>query len=236
MIASFLHNYIFIKTKKTASTTVEMTLAPSCGPEDIITPLPRPEEMTRGNGEPLCRNFLSDRALEEEFRDAMRRSDRKGHSRMKKMLRMSGMYFNHMIAADIKSKLAPDFWNGALKITVERHPYERVVSRAYFRFNNDRPFGPYLDRVVRKQNYSSYAFYTIDDQVVVDEFLRQESLHEDLKRLGAKLGIPIPQTLVRAKSKTRADRRPAREILTEKQKEIIYRVCRKEFDLLGYEP
>jgi hypothetical protein len=39
MIVSYLHKFIFIRTKKTAGTTVEMTLAPACGPDDIITPL-----------------------------------------------------------------------------------------------------------------------------------------------------------------------------------------------------
>ena len=37
MIASYLYNYIFIKTKKTGGTTAEVTLAASCGPNDIVT-------------------------------------------------------------------------------------------------------------------------------------------------------------------------------------------------------
>jgi hypothetical protein len=35
---------------------------------------------------------------------------------------------------------------------------------------------------------------------------------------------------------TRADKRPAREILSDEQKDIIRMVCREEFELLGYEP
>ena len=43
MIVSYLHNFIFIKTKKTAGSAIEMALAPLCGPDDIITPLHRVE-------------------------------------------------------------------------------------------------------------------------------------------------------------------------------------------------
>jgi hypothetical protein len=39
MIASRLHNFIFIKTMKTAGTSIEMALSPHCGPDDILTPI-----------------------------------------------------------------------------------------------------------------------------------------------------------------------------------------------------
>lgn len=232
MIASFLRNFIFIKTKKTASTTVEMTLAPCCGPDDIVTPLGNAEELQRGEGKPLCRNFMADPALEDEIRALISSGAR---NRVRKKLIEQAVYFNHMSAAEAKAKLPPAFWQNACKVTVERHPYERVVSKAYFNYAKDRPFETYLDEVVRSERYTNSQFYTIDGEVAVDEILRQETLQEDLRRLGVKLGIPIPDSLAQAKSRHRTDRRPARDILTGEQKEIVYRVCRREFELLGYE-
>ena len=38
MIASFSCRFIFLKTRKTAGTSVELALSPACGPEDIVTP------------------------------------------------------------------------------------------------------------------------------------------------------------------------------------------------------
>ena len=39
MIASRKHNFIIIKTMRTAGTSVELALGPYCGPRDVITPI-----------------------------------------------------------------------------------------------------------------------------------------------------------------------------------------------------
>ena len=39
MLVSHKHRFIFVKTRKTGGTSVELALAPHCGPDDIITPL-----------------------------------------------------------------------------------------------------------------------------------------------------------------------------------------------------
>ena len=43
MIISHRHKFIFIKTRKTASTSVEVFLSRICGDQDIVTPFGRPE-------------------------------------------------------------------------------------------------------------------------------------------------------------------------------------------------
>ena len=237
MIVSYLHNFIFIKTKKTAGTTIEMTLAPHCGPDDIVTPLGKREELLRGNGTPLCRNFTSDRALEQHLRDAILTDSGNKEERQKMKVEMPDRFGSHMGAMEIKTRLAPEFWQKAFKFTAERHPYEKAVSLAYFTLKKaEFGFEEHLDNVIHRNGYSSYRFYSIDDEVVVDDFIRLESLHADLKRIGAKIGIPIPDELPRSKTNRRKDSRPAREILSDEQKAIIHYRCKKEFDLLGYEP
>ena len=50
------------------------------------------------------------------------------------------------------------------------------------------------------------------------------------------IGIAVPAELPRKKGSIRLDPRPAREILSDEQKETIYHRCKQEFELLGYEP
>jgi hypothetical protein len=153
-----------------------------------------------------------------------------------------------MKADDIRAAVSPGFWAGAFKFTSERHPYEKAVSLAFYRYGKreriaakkgkrlSEDFAVVLDETVRTRLYKSFNFYAIDGQVVVDDFVRHETLESDLQRIGTRLGIAIPQQLPRKKAIYKLDDRPAAEILTAEQKRIIRETCREEFDLLGYEP
>jgi hypothetical protein len=56
-----------------------------------------------------------------------------------------------------------------------------------------------------------------------------------LRRVTQRLGIPMPQELPRKRATERDDNRPAREILSAEQRDIVFEHCRPEFELLGYE-
>src|SRR5689334_7330747 len=47
MIVSHTHKFIFLKTKKTAGTSIELALSELCGPADVITPLTEIDEAQR---------------------------------------------------------------------------------------------------------------------------------------------------------------------------------------------
>ena len=57
MIISHRYKFIFIKTHKTAGSSMEMALGPLCGPDDIIAPM----ESNIGTGIP--RNYHEDTFL-----------------------------------------------------------------------------------------------------------------------------------------------------------------------------
>ena len=50
MIVSHEHKFIFLKTKKTAGTSIELALSQLCGPDDVITPLTEIDEALRASG------------------------------------------------------------------------------------------------------------------------------------------------------------------------------------------
>ncbi len=47
MIVSHKHRFIFLKTNKTAGTSVEIALSKFCGPDDVIPPLIPEDEAKR---------------------------------------------------------------------------------------------------------------------------------------------------------------------------------------------
>jgi hypothetical protein len=221
MIVSYSRNFIFIKTRKTAGSTVEAVLSAGCGADDIIS-------KTNGETYPGTDILIEGRA-------GVGDGDKPEKGRRKR-----GEFHSHMTAEQMRDKLDPAFWAKAYKVTVERHPYEKALSQTYFRMSKtDRrhkeEFPEFLDRIVRSGKYAGFPMWSIDGKSVVDEFIHQENLESDLRRVTAKLNIPTPEVLPMLKARERTDPRPAREVLSQEQKDIVYSFCRQEFELLGYE-
>ncbi|HVZ90528.1 MAG TPA: hypothetical protein VG843_02665 [Rhizomicrobium sp.] len=149
----------------------------------------------------------------------------------------------HTEASEIKKMVSEEFWNGAFKFASERHPYEKAVSLAFYRYGKRvrdgrgkaLNFEKVLDKVIETGSYSGFKYYSIDGKSVADDFIRHENFEADLRRICAKLGVPVPDELPRKKSNFRKDPRPAREILSDAQKSRIYETCKPEFELFGYE-
>lgn len=70
--------------------------------------------------------LLGSPKLEREWLDALASSDDEQMGRRKDL-----KFYAHIPANLLKSKLDPAFWKQAFKFTTERHPYEKVVPKAY---------------------------------------------------------------------------------------------------------
>jgi hypothetical protein len=153
----------------------------------------------------------------------------------------------HLTAAEIRKVVPAEFWERAFKFASERHPYEKVVSLAYFQLGKQQQwrqkdqehaikrFGHVLERVVNAGEYRGFQYYSIEGQVVADAFIRLESLKADFEQIANRLGVSVPEELPHAKAMYRLDGRPARDILSEEQKHTVFKQCQEEFKLLGYE-
>lgn len=239
MIASFAHNFIFIKTRKTAGTSIELALGRLCCEQDIITP-PGPDESLRWqHGWRGAQNFADDPALTQEYADIMKRRASAELSAFQKKLRKSGQFHSHMPAQNIAAKLDAAFWSNAFKWTIERHPYERAVSMAYFRiWRQNIPadaFQAVLNKLIADRRVDDRKRYTINGRIAVDEVIKFEDLSVAFPKLLVSVGLQFDDELPRAKTGQRTDRRPARDILSQKQKDQIYRSCHATFEMLGYE-
>jgi hypothetical protein len=241
LIVSFKHNYIFVKTRKTAGTSVEIALSAHTGEDDIITPLIAPDEIVRASN-PHARppqNYCREKDVEEKYRELIKTRDadsiQKYHNDVIKPLQI---FKNHSTLGEAHENLDPAFFDRAFKFATERHPFEKAVSLAYY----DRPNTRHADiercikKVIRDGSCNNTHFYTMDGKVVVDFFVRYENLREDILQLGKKIGAEnLIEHLPFTKHEFRTDKRPARAILSEAQMKQIVQICKNEFELFGYE-
>jgi hypothetical protein len=236
LIASFSRNFIFLKTHKTAGTSIEIALAPHCAPQDIVTPLQPEDERKRIVGRAVQARNYADPATMAAFAGAMLRGDDRAANKAMASLAPAGHFYNHMPAFLVRTKLPAAFWSGAFKFGVERHPYEKAVSWAWFQLHRTRrpptDFAAVLADAPRF--IDDTLAYLIDGRVAVDRLLRYERLDAELGEVAAQLGLP-PLTLPRAKGQFRQDLRPAAEILTAAQKQAIHAATARTFELMGYE-
>ncbi|HEX3943227.1 MAG TPA: hypothetical protein VHW69_03985 [Rhizomicrobium sp.] len=208
MIISLKYNYLYMRPRKTGSSTIEVILYENLGPDDlfikedlqILAPIVKPGVVIPQN---------------------------------KRLV-------THIKVSDIRHMIRDDIWDRLYKFTSERHPYEKAVSYAYFKHRNRAlrkhpEFEDWLDHAVRVGEYASFPVYSIDGRSVADDYIRLESIETDIRRVGERVGFPVPKVVPVRRATERDDKRPAREILSAQQRDIVFEHCRPEFELLGYE-
>lgn len=228
MIASRKHNFIFIKTMRTAGTSVELALSPHCEPEDVITPISTGLDLQRLRDDGVApRNFATADVVV-RYRKALRKGNGKLIKRaLREDLGRLVTMRSHVTCRRVREFVGEDFWRAAFKFTVERHPYEKAVSLAAMNGLS------IADTVFFDLRYIGYRSYTINDRMAVDHVIRFADLADDMQTLMTRFGMPW-RGLPHARA-TNRDRRPAREQLSLQQRLFIYEMCALEFELFGWE-
>ncbi len=228
MILSHLYKFIFIKTSKTAGTSIEIALSKFCGEKDVITPIsPEDEKLRRKLGYRGPQNHTSP-LMEYGVRDVV-----KYLVQGKKKRR----FHNHISAKSIRRCVGESVWSSYYKFCFERNPWDRILSDYYWRYQSEpRPtIAEFLESdgplVLKKKGFE---LYTLDGKIVVDRVCLYENLVEELERTRLLLGIPEKLDLPHAKSGFRNDKRKNREFFTEEQNKIIERLFSEEIRLFGY--
>lgn len=226
MIISHKYKFIFIKTRKTAGTSIEIFLSQCCGENDILTPInPQVEPH-------LARNY---QGIWNPLPEIIASMGRGFQSTLKKMRRQKKFY-NHIPARTIKNRISHKTWNDYFKFCVERNPWDKTLS--WYHMINDRAGGNLkLDQYFNTGDFClNYPSYTdAKGNLMVDRVIKHESLMDELNQVFGMLGIPFSGTLgVRAKSDHRKDRRPYQQVFTRAQRAIIEKVFAKEIEMHGY--
>jgi|TARA_B110000263_G_scaffold233657_1_gene230667 hypothetical protein len=231
MIVSHQHRFVFIKTRKTAGTSIEIALAEHCGPADIITPIDEVDEQIRRElGHRGPQNF-----------EVRRPASGLGGLISRLFGRNVVRHYNHAPASLIRARIGPQSYDSYRKFCVVRNPWDRAVSLYFWRKN--RPGSENLDKEMSFAEFvrdtpadvlSDAHIFTIDGAAAVDRFVRYENLAEDLTTALAELDLPAID-LPWAKSGTRETKDHYSWIFDDESEARIRELCAWEIDNLGYE-
>lgn len=229
-IISHKYQFIFLKTDKTAGTSIEMGLEPICGKGDICAPITVKKTARPGEESHSPRNY------EGFFVPCFKKTDIRYGSFTKELKRVMRRqkYTGHMTAREVKSRLSRNVWDSYFKFTIVRNPWDYAVSKFFFaqRHKNERiPFEEWIQIKVLSDGMD---FYTINGQIAVDHFLRYESLETDLKECMLKLGVSEVPQLPRAKGGFRPKGTDYREVHTDFTRDYVSKVFKPMIDYFGY--
>lgn len=245
LIISHKHKFIFIKTRKTAGTSVEIELSRHCGRSDVITPTTTDDEEKRKKlgGKGPQNYYFSPYEIQNILRIGIPKLLKK--RRLKDFLffiKRGGMfykYWEHSSANYVKNMIDKEIWDNYFKFCFERNPWDKAVSQYYWRRRRypNLSFEDYIKRF----NCINYPLYmdTNHKNIIVDYVGYYENLNEELNYIFNKIGIPFDGKLKpKAKSGIRKDKKSYHEFFSgnyEKYIDVIRKVYKKEIELHGYD-
>jgi hypothetical protein len=225
VIVSHEHRFIFVKTRKTAGTSVEVYLAKHLGPDAIVTPVYQPE--VPGH---IARNYAAPTGRARALTARLRKNERRAIQRER-------WFFNHIGAQAIRARLGTQIWDSYFKFAFERNPWEKTVSDYYFRSANGKERGSFRDYVLQSELPSDWSLYTIDGQIAVDFVGSYADLDADLTRALAQTSWTAPVELGFEKASSRpTDGTSPAAIFDEETSARVAAVFAHEIAQFGYKP
>ncbi len=236
MILSRRNRFVFVKTIKTASTSIELFLSRFAGPDDVITYLPPPDEAIRretgGRGPQNCYNPSWKRNL-------LRLSGKSRHD-------AAHSIHHNISAAELRSRF-PNEWETFLTFTIVRNPFDRAISKFFndhkgeaivrrqqSRHHTDAQINAYIC-ALPDTDLTNWHLYADGDGILVKDVIRYESLADDLGKVLHKMGLEAAIELPRAKGSWRLDHRHYSEILDSRTRARIETAASRELQAFGYQ-
>ena len=212
MLISFEHSFIFLKTFKTASTSTDVYFEQYCC-DNIIEERKRNETITE-------KGIIGERM----FKKTHNESDL--------------TYFNHQTAKKIKRNIGDTIFNSYFKFCNVRNPFDMLVSNyLFYDIYNNISFidfiknENYLNKIIKRDS----KIYTIKGDFILDDFIKYESIEEDISRISNKLNLPMSNrslgVYVKSKKRLTDD---YMSFYNEETIEIVKNSFKKYIDYFGY--
>ena len=185
MIISNKFELIFVKTRKTAGSAIEIALSQFLGEKDVITPcMPVEEEAIR-----RTLGFRGPQNYEKSVK-AWKARDfvdfARGHR--------PKLFSAHTSAKLIQRELPPEAWEGYHKVLTVRNPFTYVVSLYNWAHRREEKtaqgFREWLNQGRGDLRFSNYGMGKVRGDFSMDQVLRFETLNADLIDLAERCNIP----------------------------------------------
>lgn len=231
MIISHTHKYLFLKSVKTAGTSIEAALSLSCSGDDVVTPLGDfAHNRDEAGGE--AHRAMNAETLPWWDRDTIGQ---------------------HVDAATMQRHLPPEVWQGYCKFSIARNPWDRMVSLFSWKTRNDASMKP-QKRLIHKlglpfdelaelrKNFSAFVnrgfetndrFYILDGALCADVMIRYESMDDDLAALAKRLGLP-PLSVPRLKTGIRPGQYHYSQYYDDATRDLVAERHAHDLRLFGY--
>lgn len=227
MIVSHRHKFIFIKTRKTAGTSIEIALSTIVGDEDVLSYLQMGDERTRE--ESTGRRAQNDRIPFSRYTgiDYYELLKRRKIHRFKE----------HESASTIRKWLKPEIWDSYFKFCFDRNPFDRAISLYYWRHRNGQQDADINDYLLGAPgpDLSNWDLYNENGFLRVDFVGRYERLQEDFEEICRKIGLSEAPSLPKSKHEVRGDRKPYQDLLDDEARARLETVCAREIQHLNYQ-
>ena len=264
-IISYNKNFIFIKTRKTSGTSLEIALSKFCDTEDIIGPISSSEPST---------------SLDEEFRKSRKFLGPQNYLNKNKPKKLNTGLFINFIASLIKSlplikkffkfnhppkfflrplfvenlivnqhtslklvkkTLSNHFYDNSFKFTIVRNPYDQFLS--YYHWEIFRKRVDPNKSIYDFTKSNAYYFFNLEKSILLDDngkldfdlIIRYENLEKDLKMLSKRLGLNEEIYEIFKNIRAKANLRKKDVKLDEKSRKLIYKNAKFFFKEFGYE-
>ena len=231
---------IFLKSRKTAGSSLEIALSAFAQSGDVITPIDANDgddhvrEKLGYSGPINYKKSAGEIFARPTFRDL--RKKLKGKEVVK--------YHNHCSASRARFHLGKKRWEHMTKVSIVRNPWDYIVSSYYWGNRGQDQIPDFQSWCLENKRLMNrnHRQYFIGDRCVIDRFIRYENLREDLVSLeeefGALSGLAEKFSGMTAKKGIRPKSGPSvAELFSEAPKadRLVRRKCQFEIDMFGYE-
>lgn len=214
---------IFLKTKKTGSTSFEIALSRHANLNDVVTPITVKDELIRSElGFPGPRNFQK-KSPNSEFKVT-----------------------NHSTASQVRAFVGENLWKTSQKIAIVRNPFDRIISRYYWDKKNSlqstgiQDFRRWLvnNTELLAENESIYLQNGVS---VLDFAIKYEDLIRDSRDAVSRVGIDPSRFELDLKTiQAKSGIRPKNSSVTvffgdwPEGRNVVEKHSARELDCLGY--